>query len=88
MLEAVLKGVEPDPVKRSCYDCRSCKAAVSWWCTNEQAVEARGTKIPGVTNCPFWTAARRWEDLSRRERWFGDFVFITPKEQPEDTASP
>ena len=36
--------------KRSCYDCKYLKSALSWWCTNEDAKKARGTSIPGCIN--------------------------------------
>ncbi len=84
MIEAVFKGVEPDAEKRSCFDCRSCKAAASWWCTNEEAKKARGTSLPGVIKCSFWTPARKWEDLSLFERWFGDYVVYGPGDVKED----
>lgn len=48
----------PDAVRRSCYDCRSLRGAVSLWCTNDEAVKWRGTQIPGVTGCTFWTPMR------------------------------
>jgi len=57
--------VEPDASLRRCYDCQSLKAAVSWWCTNREAIKWRGTQIPGVHNCPFWEpATMKREDVS------------------------
>lgn len=44
-----------DPVRASCADCKHLKAAVTWWCTNDAAIQWRGTTIPGGTKCPFWT---------------------------------
>ena len=44
----------PDPERASCYDCTHLKAAVSWWCTNDDAIKWRGTSLPGVEKCPFW----------------------------------
>lgn len=35
-------------------DCRHLKAALSWWCTNPNAIKYRGTSIPGVKGCPFF----------------------------------
>ena len=40
--------------ERRCYDCKYLKSAISWWCMNEDAIEWRGTAIPGVCECPFW----------------------------------
>lgn len=48
---------KPDSAQRRCYDCVSLEAAVSWWCVNKEAIEWRGTAIPGVYNCPFWKPA-------------------------------
>lgn len=48
----------PDSEKARCYDCRFLKGAVSWWCTNDEAKEARGTSIPGICQCPYWEPAK------------------------------
>ena len=54
-------NLNPDPKtkelpneRRSCYDCCHLKSLVSLWCSNEQAIIARGTRIPGVVHCPYW----------------------------------
>jgi len=60
----------PDATKRRCYDCKSLQAAVSWWCGNKEAVKWRGTSIPGVHDCPFWTPATMKKDLPWWKRWF------------------
>jgi hypothetical protein len=39
--------------ERACFDCRFCVGYISLWCVNEEAAKARGTKIPGVYNCPY-----------------------------------
>ena len=41
-------------IKKNCSNCIHLKAAISLWCTNEDAKTARGTSIPAVSNCPFW----------------------------------
>ena len=41
-------------VKRDCYHCAFLKAAVTLWCRNDEAIEYRGTAIPGVFKCIFW----------------------------------
>lgn len=90
MLEAILKSGEPDAERRSCTDCRSNRAAVSWWCTDEKAREQNGTGIPGFHGCPFWKPVRKYDELSRMDRWFGDFIYIDgePKSntEPQDSA--
>lgn len=59
MTENVLPpGSEPDPARRGCSDCADMRGSVSWWCVNEDAIAARGTRIPGVQSCPFWSPAR------------------------------
>ena len=40
--------------RRGCVDCKYLKSYASWWCTNEKASLARGTRIPGVIHCPHW----------------------------------
>ena len=52
----VIEG-EPDAERRCCAECRHCKAAGCWWCTNEDAVKWRGTSVPGIKNCQFWEPA-------------------------------
>ena len=39
---------------RNCAFCGWMKAAVSWWCSNEDAIKARHTSIPGIRHCPYW----------------------------------
>lgn len=41
-------------LKKNCSDCVHLKPAISLWCTNDLAIKARGTRIPGVSNCPYW----------------------------------
>lgn len=74
-IEAVTNS-EPDATKKRCFDCTHCKAAVSWWCTNEEATEERGTKIPGEVDCSFWSPCRQYKTLSWWERNFGNFILI------------
>lgn len=72
MYENVAKE-PPDPELKRCYDCCFMKGAVSWWCTNEEAIAVRGTLIPDVCKCRFWEPAKYrpnkslWERLGR---WF------------------
>lgn len=76
MIEAVLKDKEPDFLRRGCRDCRHCKGAISWWCTNKNAIKERGTPEPVSENCKFWIPARRFSDLSWFERTFGNHILI------------
>ena len=39
---------------KNCAFCGWMKSAVSWWCSNESAIKARKTRIPGVCHCPYW----------------------------------
>jgi len=48
-----------DPEYKCCVsgttgDCAHLTAALSWWCTNDDARKFRGTTIPGIYNCPFY----------------------------------
>ena len=40
--------------RRCCAHCSWNIPALSWWCHNEEAIEARGTRIPGIYGCPHW----------------------------------
>lgn len=39
---------------RGCAYCAKLRSAVSLWCEDEQAIQARHTAIPGVIHCPYW----------------------------------
>lgn len=75
-MEAIALSGKPDAEKRSCYDCRHCKAALSWWCVNDRAVEDRGTSIPGVVGCKHWEPIRSINDLNWFQRTFGMFSYV------------
>ena len=45
---------------KNCGFCGWLKAAVSWWCKNEDAHKARGTSIPGICHCPYWKPDKRY----------------------------
>lgn len=79
MISCVLKSGQPNAQKRNCFDCKFCKGAVSWWCTNKGAVKDRGTSIPGVNNCPHWEPVKTIGELSFFERLFGGFIYIDAK---------
>lgn len=40
--------------KKSCYDCGNLVGHISWWCKSKEAIEYRGTSIPGIIRCKFW----------------------------------
>ena len=68
MYEAVLESGKPDPVTRGCADCRHLKAAVSWWCTNQQAIDDHRTRLPVVVKCQYWEPVRTKAELGLWER--------------------
>ena len=39
---------------KQCAYCRYLVSHFSWWCDNEKAIAARGTRIPGVIHCPYF----------------------------------
>lgn len=41
-----------------CRDCYWLRGAISWWCKNDEAIDAHGTSIPGRTDCRFWESPR------------------------------
>lgn len=65
-------GARPDATQRRCYDCAHLKAAVGLWCTSEEAARSRGTRIPGIRDCPHWAPMRR--ATLRDTLGFGDEV--------------
>lgn len=69
MYEMIGYGGKPDAERRACFDCTHCKAAISWWCMNKDAIAARMTRIPDASNCPHWAPIRT--EFTRWERWFG-----------------
>lgn len=46
-------SIDPE-IRRSCYDCGWIKPVVSLWCGNEEAINYRGTSIPGCIKCIYW----------------------------------
>lgn len=41
-------------IRLNCADCKFLKGNISLWCTNDEAIEIRGTKLPAVSNCSCW----------------------------------
>lgn len=60
--------------RRGCHDCKHMEAEVSWWCRSKEAIDARGTSIPGCIGCRFWEPCARLEDIGWKARIFGDWV--------------
>lgn len=61
---------EANPKLRRCYDCAHMQGAVSWWCTDKEAIEHRGTRIPGIRDCIFWSPATHSPLVQiRRKLW-------------------
>lgn len=52
----VIQGT-PDSDEKRCGDCRHMESAVSWWCTNRDAIDVRATLIPETRLCRFWEPA-------------------------------
>ena len=53
MTDQEFKDLNPF-IKQSCGHCGHLLAAVTLWCGNEEAAKARGTRFPGICNCPYW----------------------------------
>ncbi len=64
---------KPD-VLRSCYNCASLTAALRWWCGNDEASKARGTKIPGCIHCPFWSPNKEAQKTMDYNKQIQDFM--------------
>lgn len=47
-------GDKPDASYRICTECRYFKGYVTLWCTNDKAMEYRGTNMGCVYHCHFW----------------------------------
>ncbi|MEK6757611.1 MAG: hypothetical protein AABX88_00640 [Nanoarchaeota archaeon] len=56
---------------KNCYDCSSLFSKVSWWCGNKEAIEYRGTSIPGVTHCPYWSPDWNYIDKKYHLKQYG-----------------
>ena len=69
MIYAIMKAGKPDYNKKSCYDCRFCQGAVSWWCINKDARIYRGTSIPGVIKCKFWKPVMMYSEMPLVKRF-------------------
>jgi hypothetical protein len=76
MYELLIVKGEANSERKSCHDCRHCKAALSWWCTHKKAIEERGTALPGVKNCPHWEPAKHINELSWFEKLFRSKNYI------------
>ena len=90
MLVCFADGGTPNSSERSCYDCHWCQAAISWWCVNEAASKARGSKIPGGSQCSFWKPLADWNSLTSWQKfklkWGGDFMLIDLSEKANTKA--
>lgn len=69
MIEVLLRRTLPDAERRGCPDCAHMKAAVSWWCTSDDAIEYRGTSFPGVHSCQFWEPCKTLVGMTRWQRF-------------------
>lgn len=46
--------------RKNCAQCNFLVAYVNWWCSNNDACEARGTNIPGVYHCTYWKPNKKF----------------------------
>lgn len=53
--------------ERNCAYCGWLTAALHWWCTNQKAIDARGTTFPGICHCPWWKPDRDYIRKQLRE---------------------
>jgi hypothetical protein len=54
---------KPDESQKRCFDCSNNQATISWWCVSKEAIEHRGTSLPGIKECPFWRPIPTEEEL-------------------------
>lgn len=60
MIHMRYKGdIEPDKNVKCCSDCYWCQAALVFWCMNDEACKTRGTKIPGIKKCTYWSPIKK-----------------------------
>lgn len=46
-------SIDPE-IRRSCYDCDYLIGYINLWCTSKEAIDYRGTSIPGCIKCIYW----------------------------------
>ncbi len=63
----ITKGL-PNKKVKGCYDCAYYKAAISWWCMNQDARIKYGGSAEGRICCDFWKPAKLWSSLSWWEK--------------------
>ena len=63
-------------VLRSCYNCAWIVAYVSLWCSNDDAIEDRGTRIPGCIHCPHWSPDRSARKIMNRNKKNDNFMTV------------
>ena len=71
MIKAFAVNGVPNVERKSCIDCSHCVASVSWWCKNDEAIERRGTQIPGAINCSNWEPIPTKQELYENSNVFG-----------------
>ena len=59
----------PPEVRRWCPDCRFMYARVNWWYVNKKAIDARGTAIPGVHQCPYWELDEEYVKEQKKKQY-------------------
>ena len=53
---------------KTCGYCKFMTHGISWWCSNEEAIRARGTCIPGVCLCSFWSLDKKYYKHCQRAK--------------------
>jgi len=54
-------------VKRDCYHCSFLLRKVALYCTNDEAIQYRGTIFPGVFKCMFWQPEEEVIEKSKKD---------------------
>ncbi len=69
-------------VKQSCSDCVFMKSALSFWCSNKEAIKFRGTSIPGIIFCKFWMPD--WSHIPKKYKII-EYGYSSSSELPFNT---
>ena len=65
-------------LKKHCTDCAFLKGAMSWYCTNEDAKQMRGTSLPAICLCPFWKP--NWNYIPKKYKT-EEYGYVPPVEK-------
>jgi hypothetical protein len=82
MYEIVMITGEPNKTLKRCFDCQSCRAAVTWWCTQEEAKKLNRGRV-GYWLCPHWSPCLKWSDLKWYEKFFNKYIEVKQSSEEE-----